>query len=120
MYVSKYYTCEEIDQRLLQGYYDDSLAHGFVGTLKEFWAFFLSIANKVDKKEGWDLSENNFSDELLEKLNGIEEHANYVTKVSQLHSVFLAIHQRSYFLTNPNLLSYLPCLQLIRRIPRTL
>lgn len=86
MYVSKYYTCEEIDQRLLQGYYDDSLAHGFIGTLKEFWAFFLSIANKVDKKEGWDLSENNFSDELLEKLNGIEEHANYVTKVSQLEN----------------------------------
>lgn len=86
MYVSKYYTCEEIDKRLLQGYYDDSLAHGFVGTLKEFWAFFLSIANKVDKKEGWDLSENNFSDELLEKLNGIEEHANYVTKVSQLEN----------------------------------
>ena len=86
MYVSKYYTCEEIDQRLLQGYYDDSLAHGFVGTLKEFWAFFLSIANKVDKKEGWDLSENNFSDELLEKLNGIEEHANYVTEVSQLEN----------------------------------
>jgi hypothetical protein len=86
MYVSKYYTCEEIDQRLLRGYYDDSLAHGFVGTLKEFWAFFLSIANKVDKKEGWDLSENNFSDELLEKLNGIEEHANYVTKVSQLEN----------------------------------
>lgn len=86
MYVSKYYTCEEIDQRLLQGYYDDSLAHGFVGTLKEFWAFFLSIANKVDKKEGWDLSENNFSDELLEKLNGIEEHANYVTKISQLEN----------------------------------
>lgn len=86
MYVSKYYTCEEIDQRLLQGYYDDSLAHGFVGTLKEFWAFFLSIANKVDKKEGWDLSENNFSDELLKKLNGIEEHANYVTKVSQLEN----------------------------------
>lgn len=86
MYVSKYYTCEEIDQRLLQGYYDDSLAHGFVGTLKEFWAFFLSIANKVDKKEGWDLSENNFSDELLEKLDGIEEHANYVTKVSQLEN----------------------------------
>ena len=30
MYVSKYYTCEEIDQRLLQGYYDDSLASSFV------------------------------------------------------------------------------------------
>lgn len=34
MYVSKYYTCEEIDQRLLQGYYDDSLAHGLLELLK--------------------------------------------------------------------------------------
>lgn len=41
MYVSKYYTCEEIDQRLLQGYYDDSLAHGFVGTLKEVLGILL-------------------------------------------------------------------------------
>lgn len=86
MYVSKYYTCEEIDQRLLQGYYDDAVAHGFIGTLREFWAFFLSIADKVEKREGWDLSENNFSDELKAKLDAIEEHANYVTKVSQLEN----------------------------------
>ena len=54
MYVSKYYTCEEIDQRLLQGYYDDFVKAGFGGTINEFWAFVLSIKNKVDKKEGYD------------------------------------------------------------------
>ena len=86
MYISKYYTCEEIDQRLLQGYYDDFVRAGFVGTIQEFWAFVLSISNKVDKKEGYGLSENDFTDELLNKLNGIEENANYITKLSQLEN----------------------------------
>lgn len=86
MYVSKYYTCEEIDQRLLQGYYDDFVRAGFGGTINEFWAFVLSIKNKVDKKEGYDLSKNDFTDELKVKLDGIEEHANYITKVSQLEN----------------------------------
>ena len=86
MYVSKYYTCEEIDQRLLQGYYDDFVRAGFAGTINEFWAFVLSIKNKVDKKEGYDLSKNDFTDELKAKLDGIEEHANYITKVSQLEN----------------------------------
>ena len=86
MYVSKYYTCEEIDQRLLQGYYDDFVRAGFGGTINEFWAFVLSIKNKVDKKEGYDLSKNDFTDELKAKLDGIEEHANYITKLSQLEN----------------------------------
>ena len=86
MYVSKYYTCEEIDQRLLQGYYDDFVRAGFGGTINEFWAFVLSIKNKVDKKEGYDLSKNDFTDELKAKLDGIKEHANYITKVSQLEN----------------------------------
>lgn len=86
MYVSKYYTCEEIDQRLLRGYYDDFVKAGFGGTINEFWAFVLSIKNKVDKKEGYDLSKNDFTDELKAKLEGIEEHANYITKVSQLEN----------------------------------
>ena len=86
MYISKYYTCEEIDQRLLQGYYDDFVKAGFGGTINEFWAFVLSIKNKVDKKEGYDLSKNDFTDELKAKLDGIEEHANYITKVSQLEN----------------------------------
>lgn len=86
MYVSKYYTCEEIDQRLLQGYYDDFVKAGFGGTINEFWAFVLSIKNKVDKKEGYNLSKNDFTDELKAKLEGIEEHANYITKVSQLEN----------------------------------
>lgn len=86
MYLSKYYTCEEIDQRLLQGYYDDFVKAGFAGTIQEFWKFVLSIADKVDKKDGYDLSQNDFTDELKEKLDGIEEHANYITKVSQLEN----------------------------------
>ena len=86
MYVSKYYTCEEIDQRLLQGYYDDFVRAGFGGTINEFWAFVLSIKNKVDKREGYDLSENDFTDELKAKLDGIEEKANYITKVSELEN----------------------------------
>ena len=86
MYVSKYYTCEEIDQRLLQGYYDDFVRAGFAGTINEFWAFVLSIKNKVDKREGYDLSENDFTDELKAKLDGIEEKANYITKVSELEN----------------------------------
>ena len=86
MYVSKYYTNEEIDQRLLQGYFDDFVKSGFVGTINEFWAFVLSIANKVDKREGYDLSKNDFTDKLKEKLEGIEERANYITKLSQLEN----------------------------------
>lgn len=86
MYVSKYYTNEEIDQRLLQGYFDDFVKVGFAGTINEFWAFVLSIANKVDKKEGYDLSKNDFTDKLKEKLEGIEEKANYITKVSELEN----------------------------------
>lgn len=86
MYISKYYTNEEIDQRLLQGYFDDFVKAGFAGTLNEFWAFILSIKNKVDKREGYDLSKNDFTDELKRKLDGIEEKANYITKVSQLEN----------------------------------
>jgi hypothetical protein len=86
MYVSKYYTNEEIDQRLLQGYFDDFVKAGFAGTINKFWAFVLSIANKVDKREGYDLSKNDFTDKLKEKLEGIEERANYITKLSQLEN----------------------------------
>lgn len=39
---------------------------------------------KVDKREGYSLTKNDFTDILKAKLDGIEEHANYITKVSQL------------------------------------
>ena len=41
-------------------------------------------SKKVDKVDGKVLSSNDFTDVLLNKLNGIEEHANYITKVSEL------------------------------------
>lgn len=72
MYTSKHYTCEQIDQRLLQGYYDDAKDHGFTGSLAEFWKLVLSISERVSKKEGYDLSKNDFTDKLKEKLEGLE------------------------------------------------
>lgn len=84
MYISKYYTVEEIDERLKQGYLNDATEQGFVGTMKEFWALFLSIANKVDKREGYGLSQEDFTTELKDKLNSLSE--EIPTKVSQLEN----------------------------------
>lgn len=84
MYTSKYYTVEEIDERLKQGYLNDATEQGFVGTMKEFWALFLSIANKVDKKEGYGLSQEDFTTELKDKLNSLSGEIS--TKVSQLEN----------------------------------
>lgn len=84
MYTSKYYTVEEIDERLKQGYLNDATEQGFVGTMKEFWALFLSIANKVDKKEGYGLSQEDFTTELKDKLNSLS--GEIPTKVSQLEN----------------------------------
>jgi len=41
-------------------------------------------SKKVDKVDGKVLSSNDFTDLLLVKLNGIQEKANYITKVSEL------------------------------------
>lgn len=84
MYISKYYTVEEIDERLKQGYLNDATEQGFVGTMREFWALFLSIANKVDKKEGYGLSQEDFTTELKDKLNSLS--GEIPTKVSQLEN----------------------------------
>lgn len=84
MYTSKYYTVEAIDERLKQGYLNDATEQGFVGTMKEFWALFLSIANKVDKKEGYGLSQEDFTTELKDKLNSLS--GEIPTKVSQLEN----------------------------------
>lgn len=84
MYTSKYYTVEEIDERLKQSYLNDATEQGFVGTMKEFWALFLSIANKVDKREGYGLSQEDFTTELKDKLNSLS--GEIPTKVSQLEN----------------------------------
>ena len=86
MYISKHYTCQEIDQRLLQGYYDDAVTNGFQGSLQEFWAMVLSIKDLVVKEPGYGLSQNDFTDELKAKLDSIEEGAKLIEKVSQLQN----------------------------------
>ena len=86
MYTSKHYTCQEIDQRLLQGYYDDDVTNGFQGSLQEFWAMVLSIKDLVVKEPGYGLSQNDFTNELKAKLDSIEEGAKLIDKVSQLQN----------------------------------
>lgn len=80
MYESKYYTCEEIDQRLLQNYYDDLVASGYTGTKKEYQKLILSIADKVNLEIGKGLSTNDFTNALKEKLDKLKD----ITKVSEL------------------------------------
>lgn len=86
MYTSKHYTCQEIDQRLLKGYYDDAVTNGFQGSLQEFWAMVLSIKDLVVKEPGYGLSQNDFTNELKAKLDSIEEGAKLIEKVSQLQN----------------------------------
>ena len=86
MYTSKHYTCQEIDQRLLQGYYDDAVTNGFQGSLQEFWAMVLSIKDLVVKEPGYGLSQNDFTNELKAKLDSIEKGAKLIEKVSQLQN----------------------------------
>ena len=45
MYTSKYYTCEQIDQRLLQGYFDDAVAAGYTGSKAQYLAGLLKAIN---------------------------------------------------------------------------
>lgn len=45
MYNSKYYTCEQIDQRLLEGYYDDAVAAGYTGSKAQYLAELLKAIN---------------------------------------------------------------------------
>lgn len=45
MYNSKYYTCEQIDQRLLEGYYDDAVAAGYTGSKSQYLAGLLQAIN---------------------------------------------------------------------------
>lgn len=63
MYVSKYYTNPEIDERLKQGYYDDFVSAGFVGSLQDFLAFVLSIKDKPGTEQV-----KNLLDDLEKKL----------------------------------------------------
>lgn len=45
MYNSKYYTCDQIDQRLLQNYYDDAVAAGYTDSKSQYLAGLLKAIN---------------------------------------------------------------------------
>lgn len=61
MYQSKYYTCEEIDERLLKGYYDDAVSKGYQGTFEQLQLELASIdlidLNLLNSNAGYTLTE---------------------------------------------------------------
>lgn len=61
MYQSKYYTCEEIDERLLKGYYDDAVSKGYTGTFEQLKLELASVdiidLNLLNSNAGYTLTE---------------------------------------------------------------
>jgi hypothetical protein len=49
VYTSKYYTVDQIDERLLQGFYDDVKAKGYTGTYDQLKSDVISIASKASQ-----------------------------------------------------------------------
>lgn len=94
MYTSKYYTCEQIDERLLQGYYDDAVANGFTGNKAEFWEKILSIPGVItalaDLKKQHDdyvISTNKYIEHLATVNTELSNRiSNLNNSVNQLHN----------------------------------
>ena len=85
-YLSKHYTVEQIDQRLLQGWFDDVKAAGYAGTKQQFDQMVKTVLtdfnNKVSKVEGKELSTNDFTNELKKKLDSLSNYDDTAIKKS--------------------------------------
>lgn len=101
MYISKYFTNEEIDQRLLEGYYDDFVKAGFEGSKEEFFAFVLSIKQCVVKEEGKGLSTNDFTDEYKQKLESMGWTTRYLEDLEFTEEAIPVEHSVLTFVQNP-------------------
>lgn len=64
MYESKYYTCEEIDERLLKGYYDDAVSKGYSDTFEQFKIELASIKDIAVNKNNIVVLSKDLSDEI--------------------------------------------------------
>lgn len=64
MYQSKYYTCEEIDERLLKGYYDDAVSKGYSDTFEQFKTELASIKGIAANKNNIETLSNRLSEEV--------------------------------------------------------
>lgn len=81
MYNSKYYSAEQVDQRLLQGYYDDVVEKGYNGTKEEFLNTVVDLVNsnilvnnKINPDKLPELTSNNISDFKTAVESILEEH----------------------------------------------
>lgn len=64
MYKSKYYTCEEIDERLLKGYYDDAVSKGYSDTFEQFKIELASIKDIAVNKNNIQILDGKLTNEI--------------------------------------------------------
>ena len=98
MYTSKYYTCEQIDQRLLQGYYDDAVAAGYNGTKDEFVSGLnRAVSKAIDTAKAISFDPTNTMVDFKNVQAALEELLQDVGRVdiTELDSMTSADHAKS-------------------------
>lgn len=100
MYKSKYYTCEEIDERLLKGYYDDAVSNGYSDTFEQFKIELASLKDIADNKAN--ISNNKKDIAVLSKglsdeiARSMERDVHLNTEVLQLDSRVLELEKSQW------------------------
>lgn len=79
MYKSKYYTCKEIDERLLKGYYDDAVSKGYSDTFEQFKIELASINKAIGTERLADgaVTPPKLSTDIQALINNISKNALY-------------------------------------------
>ena len=75
MYRSKYYySGQEIDERLLQGYYDDLVKAGYTGTKEDFYNLIINLKNTLDTLKSTDTDIVKDIKDIKDRLTKIENY----------------------------------------------
>lgn len=86
IYRSKYFTAEDIDQRLLQGYYDDAVQGGYSGTKEEFISNLVLVLSQPKYKY---IGNYDTIGALINKLNIM--HGSVSNTANQFNGYFYAM-----------------------------
>lgn len=115
MYQSKYYTCEEIDERLLKGYYDDAVSKGYSDTFEQFKIELSSIKDIAKNKESIQSNAQAITDEIsraktaeTELSDAINANAQSIIYDVSAHNDGSVFESLSALLSSSNLSTLIP------------
>ena len=95
MYDSKYYTCEQIDERLLQNYFDDFVqVTGYTGTKEDYHNLIFSItplSENINKKIDVNISNIGISNFSTFSVKNTYVLGNIITYNGKLYKCILAV-----------------------------